>query len=218
MANTVNYNDKFEKVLNNNEKIITTSKATKRTFILKKIIVPAILTAFVTILFSILAATLPYKYVGKGWYGDSYTTTGYIGFPWFAILIGGGILLLITLFVLYCAIKGSKNYYACITNERVIIRYGTFATKYTNYSIEKVSGNISTHCAKSVFDSYNENACSITASIELMPVGHSRVNLFIKTLDDGYDFAKTLEETVKANAQKQSKTTKTKSAKQVIEE
>ncbi len=214
----VNYNDKFEKVLNDNEKIITTSKATKRTFILKKIIVPAILTTFVTVLFSILAATLPYKYVGKGWYGDSYTTTGYIGFPWFAILIGGGVLLLITLFVLFCAIKGSNNYYACLTNERVIIRYGAFATKYVNYSIEKVSGNMSIHCAKSIFDSNNENACRVSAFIELWPVGHSHINLGIQTIDDGYDFAKTLEATVKANAQKLLKETKTKSTKQVVEE
>lgn len=96
--------------------------------------------------------------------------------------------------------KGQKNYYVCLTNKRLIIRYGIFTNNFNYYSIENVSGNITTVCKQSIFDKDNENNCAVYCKIELLPVGHEQLMIFTSNLVDGYNFSKLLEKVVKENS------------------
>ena len=99
--------------------------------------------------------------------------------------------------------KFVRNYFICLTDKRVIIRKGIFTTDYEKFSIENVSGNIEVKTNQSVFDRANEGACDIHADIELLPVGHGKLNIWTSNINNGLKFSELLEEVVKNNAKKQ---------------
>ena len=99
--------------------------------------------------------------------------------------------------------KFLKNYYVCLTNERVIIRKGLFTVNFDKYSISKVSGNIEVNTKQLLFDRKNETSCRVFATIELLPVGHGKIYISTESLNNGLKFSELLEKTVKENAKKQ---------------
>lgn len=112
------------------------------------------------------------------------------------ILIIFGLIYLISL-------KACSNYFVCLTNKRIIIRSGTFSNSYRQYSIDNVTGNITTTCFQSIWDKKDckEASCKIIASIELLPVGHDSVDIYTNySITNGYEMAKDIEKVIKSNA------------------
>lgn len=174
--------DKFKNVLNDDEKI-TKVTTTNNVYSFKRTLPFIILTVIITILFGGLAIGLSYE-----------------GFPWIVSIILIVLFIIITIVFYSMFKKGQKNYYVCLTNKRIIIRYGIFTNNFNYYSIENVSGNITTVCKQSIFDKENENNCAIYCNIELLPVGHGQLMIFTSNLVDGYNFSKLLEKVVKENS------------------
>ena len=188
----------FKKVLREDETPIITAKGMAKPYVLKRIGIPFIIFAFFTTLFTILAVALPYRPASE----DNFFAEG---FPPIVTIIFACVTFGIFLIALILSIIGSKKYYVCLTSKRVIIRSGVFNVSYTNHAIEKVSGNISVRCGKSILDNSDENSCSVACRIELMPVGHGSINIFTASIDKGYEFAKQLETIVAQNAKANSK-------------
>lgn len=174
--------EKFKNVLNDDEKIVAVTNATKA-YATKRTVPFIVVTILSTILFGGLALGL-----------------GHQGFPWIVPVV---IILFFTTLtiVLNCLFKrGQQNYYACLTNKRVIIKHGIFNNNFNYYSIENVSGNITINCMQSIFDENRDNDCAILAKIELLPVGHEQLLICTSNLANGYNFAKQLENVVKENS------------------
>ena len=99
--------------------------------------------------------------------------------------------------------KYLKNYFICLTNERVIVRTGLFTINFEKYIISKVSGNIEISTIQLFFDRKNETSCRVGAHIELLPVGHGTIGIRTESLNNGLKFSELLEKIVKENAKKQ---------------
>jgi hypothetical protein len=157
------------------------------------------ITLFFAILFTTLSVALPWRevVVEHGW---NEITTKMQGFPWIVAIIVPGVFFLITLTVYIISSYGQRNYFVCITNKRILIRHGCFTNSYKQYSIENVSGNVAISCKQSIFDRRNETACNLHLYIELLPVGHNQLNIYTAALNNGYEFAKQIETTIKQNA------------------
>lgn len=191
--------DKFKDVLHENETVIDSTCANKKSFIMKKILKPAILFAIVTIILTIVAICNPRHYV-EGIETELWTKPGhYEGFSLWVLFLVSGILFAFLLVYLLVSIKESKNYFICLTNERIIMRHGAFTTDYTYYAIDKVSGNITINCNQSIFDKPANN-CAINIKIELLPVGHGELLIYTPSVVNGYEFSKKIDKQVKDNA------------------
>ena len=190
--------EKFQNILTEDEKVIKITKAAN-SYITKRCIGTLIAAIFFLILFGTLSWALPWREVvlERGW-GE--TTTEMQGFPWIVAIIVPGVFLFITLLVYIFSKNGKDNYFVCLTNKRIIIRSGAFTNDFKQYSIENVSGNITTVCSQSIFDRGNEKTCALFLNIELLPVGHEKLNIWTAAVEDGYEFAKQIEKVVKDNA------------------
>ena len=112
-------------------------------------------------------------------------------------------LFFITALSIIFSMKKCSNYYICLTNKRIIIRYGIFTNNFSQYSIDNVTGNITTRCIQSIYDSKNgkNSSCIISANIELLPVGHKSISIYtFYSIVNGYEMAKEIEKVVKSNA------------------
>ena len=187
--------NKFTNILNENEKVVAVTNATK-TYALKRCFVTLMLTLFFAVLFTTLSVALPWREVQTHWGPEMH------GFPWIVAVIVPGVFLLITLTIFIICKSGEKNYFVCVTDKRILIRHGCFTNSYTQYSIENVSGNISVACNQSIFDRRNEKSAGLIIDIELLPVGHSRLTIWTAALNNGYEMAKQIEKVVKENAKK----------------
>ena len=195
----MNFTDMFKNILNENEKVVDSTCANKKSFVMKRVLFPAILFVVITTILTIVAICNPRYYV-KGTYNGFFTTPGhYEGFPLWVLFLISGILLTILLVVWIISHKASKNYFVCLTNERLIIRHGAFTTDYTYYAIDKVSGNITINCNQSIFDN-KDNSCAISLKIELLPVGHGELFICTPSLINGYEFSKKIDKQIKTNA------------------
>ncbi|MGN0960905.1 MAG: PH domain-containing protein [Christensenellales bacterium] len=195
----MNFIDKFRNILHENEKVIDSASANKKSFIVKRILIPAILFAVVTIILTIVAICNPRHYV-EGTVVGTWAKPGYYeGFPLWVLFLVSGILLTILLLVWFISNKASKNYFICLTNKRIIIRHGAFTTDYTYYAIDKVSGNITISCNQSIFDKQDNN-CAMNIEIELLPVGHGKLLIWTPSIVNGYEFSKKIDKQVRDNA------------------
>ena len=192
--------NKFEKILEENEKIISIDSASSKPYVWKRMLIPMILSLIATLVLTIISIANPWKEITETqWWTGNEVVTGHTGFPWFVTLIVlvGLVLLLSGLYVLLK--KAQSNYFVCLTEKRIIIRKGMFKIDYNSYNLENVSGNIVCNCSRSVFDN-QENSCSIFCTIELLPVGHNKLFISFPSLNNGYDFAKSLENIVHSNS------------------
>lgn len=191
--------NKFKNILHENEEVVASVCANKKSYIMKRVLFPAILFALVTIILTIVAIYNPYHYV-KGTGSGIWATPGYYeGFPLWILYLVSGVLLTVLLLVWFISSKASKNYFICLTNERIIIRHGAFTTDYTYYAIDKVSGNITINCNQSIFDKQDNN-CALDIKIELLPVGHGELLIWTPSIVDGYEFSKKIDKQIKENA------------------
>ena len=174
---------KFTNVLQEGEEVLFATKAHTASYVMKRILlnVPAIVLLIVTSLITIPLAIFMHP---------AMLIWGY--FPYVIIMS----------IVALIARLGCRNYCVCITKSRVIIRKGIITTNYSNFAIEKVSGNIRIEIKESFFDKSNDKSCYVNASIELLPVGHGRVHIMSEAIKDGYKFAKLIEKQVKENSKK----------------
>lgn len=191
--------DKFKNILHENEKVIESTCANKKSFITKRVIFPIILFSVVTIILTIVAICNPRHYVERSGNGIWSKPGHYEGFPLWVLFLVSGILLAIVLLVWLISNKAAKNYFICLTNERIIIRHGAFTTDYTYYAIDNVSGNITINCNQSIFDQNDAN-CAMMINIELLPVGHSELFIFTPSIVNGYEFSKKIDKQIKNNA------------------
>ncbi len=189
--------EKFQNILTEDEKVIKITKATN-SYVTKRCIGTLIAAIFFLILFGTLSLALPWREVviEHAWE----TTTEMQGFPWIVAIVVPGVFLFITLLIYIFSKNGKGNYFICLTNKRIIIRSGAFTNDFQQYSIENVSGNITTVCSQSIFDKGDENTCAMRLTIELLPVGHEKLNIWTAAVEDGYEFAKQIEKVVKENA------------------
>ncbi len=191
--------NKFSNILTEDEQVVAVTNATN-TYAFKRCFVTLMLTLFFAVLFTTLSLALPWRQV------DTYWGPEMRGFPWIVAIIVPGVFLLVTLIIFVIAKFGENNYFVCLTNKRVLIRYGAFSNSFKQYSIENVSGNISISCNQSAFDRRNEKSCGLIVDIELLPVGHSRLTIWTAALNNGYEMAKQIEKVVKDNSKKKTKT------------
>ena len=182
------YEEKFKNILLENEEIVIAERPKKTTFILNRII-----SIIVTI--CVITGTFFYiKFLVSAISLDS-TTNWTI---YFMICIT--IIALLKIITYY---KAYSNYYFCLTNKRIIIRYGTFTNNYNQYSIENVTGNIKTSCTQSIWDKKDGKDASgkVSASIELLPVGHGSIYISTRySIENAYEMTKEIERVVKNNA------------------
>lgn len=183
--------DKFKNILHDNENVVDVACANKKSFIIKRVLFPAILFVVAIIVLTIVANCIPERRDYLGYYRS--------GFPLWVLFLVSGVLLIILLIILAILYKASKNYFICLTNERIIIRHGIFTTDYTYYAIDKVSGNITIDCRQSIFDR-REDTCALNLKIELLPVGHDHLSIFTPSIVNGYEFSKKIDKQVKDNA------------------
>ena len=155
-----------------------------------------ILFTVVTIVLTILAIVYPRQHVQSAGY---FERPGYVGLPLWVLFLVSGILLAILLVVWLLSHKASKNYYICLTDKRIIIRHGVFTTNYKYYAIDKVSGNITINCQQSIFER-NTNCCALYLEIELLPVGHTGLRIWLPSIVDGYEFSKKIDAQIKENS------------------
>ena len=182
------YKEKFQNILSENEEVVRIERTKKTTVVLKKIV--SIIIAICVI-------------CGMFYYVDLVTRLwDFNSNPIWKIYMGIGVAIIILLdFIL--SLKTYSNYFICLTNKRIIIRYGTFTNNYKQYSIENVTGNIQTTCKQSIWDKKNSKdaSSSIGIEIELLPVGHDKIYISTSySIENGYEMAKEIEKVVKANA------------------
>ncbi|MCQ2555801.1 MAG: hypothetical protein MJ149_00520 [Clostridia bacterium] len=186
----------FDSVLEEGEKVIETRKADSKAWV-----TPAILPPIFIGLFASLGLLIAAFVTLVEWCPDNA-----LGL-WIALAV------VVTLFVILVTLiaifnkKASKNYEVCLTNKRLIIKHGVFTNDYDFYSIEQVTGNIQTFCNQSIFNK-KDDVCNVCCDIELYPVGHNNLSIFIKCILDGNKFAKKVESVVKANAKSLEKSLK----------
>ena len=172
--------DKFKHVLHDDENIVFSTTVNLRTYIATKLFS---LFAFLPL---ILILTVVSIVISNG----------------LPILIGIVIIIPLMILMISVFLRGARNYCICLTNKRIIVRRRIFTTKFSYYSIEKVTGNVETHCSQSFLDRKNEKICGIIAAIELYPVGHGKISILTPSLIEGQEFAKRMEKQVKENAKK----------------
>ena len=189
--------EKFTNILNDNEKVIAVTNATK-SYALKKSITTFIIGLFFLALFGTLSIALPWREIENPTY--FHPEGSMVGFPWIVAVIVPGVFFIVTLTIYIVAKFGENNYFVCLTDKRILIRYGCFTNSYHQYSIENVSGNIEINCNQSIFDRRNEKACNIRLAIELLPVGHGKLTVWTAAVNNGYELAKQIEKVVKDNA------------------
>ena len=201
--------DKFKDVLHEDEKIVDSSCVNKKTFILKSILIPLALFFVVTIILILVAIINPVHYVEEKIVGSSpIPIPGHFeGFPWWVVFLVSGILLVVVLLICLFAYKLAKNYYICLTNKRIITRHGLFTTNYSYYAIDNVSGNITTKCIQSIFEK-NEKSCSLSINIELLPVGHGKLDILTPSIMNGFEFSKNIDKIIKINSKQKSNSIK----------
>lgn len=195
----MDFKDKFKNILHEDENVVDTACANRKSFVLKRILIPTLLFLVLTIVLTIVAVTNPRHYVdGNSYWRDS---GHYEGFPSFVVFIVSGVLLFVDLIVFVISLYASKNYFICLTDKRIIVRHGAFTTNYTYYAIDNVSGNITIRCNQSIFDRNSDN-CSLCVQIELLPVGHSGVLVWTPSIVNGHEFSKKIDKQVKVNAKR----------------
>lgn len=182
------YQEKFQNILGENEEIIRIEKAKKATFVSKKII-----SIIITI--SIILGLCYYT-------GFLLSTTSLTNNLSWINYVSIGIAIIILLNIIF-SVKAYSNYFLCLTNKRIIIRYGSFTNNYSQYSIDNVTGNIQTICTQSIWDKKDgKNASGIIfATIELLPVGHKSIYISTRySIENSFEMAKEIEKVVKSNA------------------
>ena len=191
------YKEKFQNILGENEEIIRIERAKKTTVVLKKIssiIITIILIYGIIYYFNFLLSTMSALNYNPIWM--NYIVTGIV---------------IIMLLDIIFSLKAYSNYFICLTNKRIIIRYGTFVNNYKQYSIDNVTGNIQTICKQSIWDKKDSKdaSSSIWVEIELLPVGHDKIYISTSySIENGYEMAKEIEKVIKANAKLTEKITK----------
>lgn len=202
--------NKFKNVLHEDEKIVVATSANKKSYVLKRVLAPLIVFLVVTTILTIVAILNPVHFVNdKYYYKGEWLDGYYAGFPLWVLYLVSGSILAVLLLVLLISCMASKNYYICLTDKRIITRHGAFTTDYTYYAIDKVSGNITINCNQSIFDK-SKNSCALYIKVELLPVGHSDLQIWTPSLIEGYDFSKKVDKQIKNNAklENESKATK----------
>jgi len=191
------YKEKFQNILGENEEIIRIERAKKTTVVLKKIssiIITIIVIYGIIYYFNFLLSTMSSLNYNPIWM--NYIVTGIV---------------IIMLLDIIFSLKAYSNYFICLTNKRIIIRYGTFVNNYKQYSIDNVTGNIQTICKQSIWDKKDSKdaSSSIWVEIELLPVGHDKIYISTSySIENGYEMAKEIEKVIKANAKLTEKITK----------
>ena len=205
--------EQFEQLLQEDEKIITVTKMNKMGAYFKYCLLPAILGVLLTIILLVISActyTPEHMVETPNYWGNlsAYTQEMASGLPYYVSGIVFAIFAVITLITFLLVKLYSDHYAICLTNERIIICTGMVTNDYRYHALTNVSGNITAKCNQSLFDKGTNNACSVIFSIELLPVGHDKVNFLTPSILNGFEFAKQVEKVVKANAKK-TNTTKT---------
>lgn len=187
--------ENFRDILHDNEKIIDVVPASRKGFVWKRVY-PALIVFFViTLIFTLVAIFCPYRVVDKGFFGEE--ARGMKSWVVFAV---SGPLLFIVIVTLILSIIESRKYFICLTNNRLIIKKGIFATNYIYYAIDKVSGNITINCNQSIFDNKKESACALMITIELLPAGHGKLVIYTSSLKNGFEFSKKVDKQIKNNS------------------
>ncbi len=195
----MSFSEKFKNILHEDETVVDSTCADKKSFVLKRVSISAILFAVVTIFLTIVAIRNPGHYVGGTGTGVYAKPGHYEGFPLWVLFLVSGILLTTLIINIIMSTKASENYFICLTNKRIIVRHGIFTTNYTYYAIDKVSGNITINCNQSIFNN-KDNICSLRIEIELLPVGHSNLLILTPSIIDGCEFSKKIDKQIKNNA------------------
>ena len=196
----MDYTDKFKTVLYEDEKVIASASASKKSFILRQILAPAIIFLVATLALTIVAIVCPRRFVPSD--GSFWSRDHYAGMPLWVLFLVSGVLLAIFGLVFFLSYKSANNYYIALTEKRIIIRRGALTTDFSYLAIDKVSGNIQITCNQSIFDR-NENNCALYISIELLPVGHRGISIATPPIVDGYNFSMAIDKQVKENAKLQ---------------
>ena len=115
------YEEKFQNILGEDEKIVKISRVKKSTFFIKKIIGTIISICILVGLCYYIKFVLSLS-------GQT-SNTNWMNYAY----VGIAIIVLLNLIVSF---KASSNYFICLTNKRIIIRYGTFTNNYNQYSID----------------------------------------------------------------------------------
>ena len=191
--------NKIKEILHEAEIIIGTATASRKSYIVKRIIIPLLLFLVVTAILTVVAILNPRHYVedDMGFFG---TKGHYEGFNIWVLFLVSGVLLAIFATTLVISVKSSRNYLICLTDKRIIVKHGAFTTNFTYYSIENVSGNITIVCNQSIFDNKETKDCSLSLNIELLPVGHSGLTIWTPSIINGYEFSKIIDAQIKENS------------------
>lgn len=184
---------KFRHVIQDGEHVLYGATASKKAYVLKRMLAPLIILCVLTVLFTILAICLPYHYVGAGWHenGEFYWHD-YEGMPFWVPILVFSVLAIVNVIVFVFTTKEAKLYAICVTESRILIRYGVARANYQTFPFDCVTGDAMIVCDQSIFDQADGNDCSVRVSIP----SKLYIHFITPSLVDGFDFAKKLERSV----------------------
>ena len=175
--------EEFSDILKKDEEVIATAKACPKTIAIRAMLPFLGVGTFILITFIPILCTV----------------LGHDPIEWCMLIMPGLFYILAAIFGILAS-KAGKNYAVCLTQKRVIVKYGIFTKNYRTFLIERVTGNIVSTCNQSFFNR-KDTAVSLNVRIELYPVGHNNVTIYTQPIFDGRDFLNKIEEVVKKNSE-----------------